>query len=621
MIKIENLTKRYGSRTVFDGASAVFPDTGLICLLGPSGSGKSTLFNLIAGFDTDYQGTIIANGHILSTLSEDELCAWRRDEIGFIFQNYCLLENRSAVDNIVFAQDLHPQMENQEEEAQFMLDHMNIGEKADENVSSLSGGEKQRVAAARALMYDAKLILADEPTGALDRKSSDQVMGMLQLMSKNRLVLVITHDEKICRYADHVYRVKDGQIFDEQQEEHSESESLLNADQSVNSKQDSIDNDQLTKENLNTAVSPSPMRMAKQNTRIYLKKWVTGTLLSAIVIALAILSLVLLQIQNVYIDTYLRSSAALNAAYIRTDDPIDQTRDLLTSNEYTDNVHYQYVIHDVALTMNGKRVDMNEKYPMPRCEEQFSSGKMPKMGKNEIVLSPSLARKFSDRIQELYGQTVYIEHAGTSIPLHIVGIFNAGYDDFYASSDIEQQMYRQEKSPELYALSFDVTRTSKLPEVIEMLEEQGISVQSAIKEVNNMLNSFNRIATIFKIASIVLSILSLISSCIVVSSFFAKRKKEFALMSACGFTRTFTRRMIRIESLFGALIALGTGAASGVIAGGIIARIYVPYYPTDVWFFPVILVTALISCLWTVLAAFVSNQKVLKLQPAEALRK
>lgn len=213
MIEIKNLTKLYGKQAIFKNASFTFPDNGLICLLGASGSGKSTLLNMLAGFDSDYSGSINILGTELKDLNSEQLCCYRRDHVGFVFQNYNLLPGYTVRENILLACNQNNDSTNQ---LNSLLEQFDILSKTDEKACNLSGGQKQRAAIIRALMNEPTIILADEPTGALDRKNSTEIMGILKEMSKERLVLVITHDKKICEFADEIVTIENGRLVGSQ---------------------------------------------------------------------------------------------------------------------------------------------------------------------------------------------------------------------------------------------------------------------------------------------------------------------------------------------------------------------------------------------------------------------
>lgn len=216
MIELRDVTKQYGETVILNGADYTFPQRGLVCLMGPSGAGKTTLLNLLAGFDTDYSGGIAVGGALLRELDGDALCRYRRDNIGFVFQNYHLLAGHTALENVCLARSPGVDPMETEKQAISILERLGIGEKSSQKAETLSGGQKQRVAIARALMGNPQIILADEPTGALDRANSTEIMELLRGLAAQRLVVVITHDRQICSFADEVISIQDGNIVSDQ---------------------------------------------------------------------------------------------------------------------------------------------------------------------------------------------------------------------------------------------------------------------------------------------------------------------------------------------------------------------------------------------------------------------
>lgn len=212
MIQIKKLNKSYGKKIIFNQTSFDFPNTGLVCILGPSGCGKSTLFNLMAGFDTNYEGEIVVHGKLLSELNEDELCSYRRNHIGFVFQNYHLIRGYTAKENVMMAVEAIGGTQ-KEQEVMDLFSQLDITSKADQKIETLSGGQKQRVAIARAIINHPSIIFADEPTGALDRNNSNEIMELLKNLSEKRLVVVITHDKKCAEYANQIVTIQNGKLI------------------------------------------------------------------------------------------------------------------------------------------------------------------------------------------------------------------------------------------------------------------------------------------------------------------------------------------------------------------------------------------------------------------------
>jgi putative ABC transport system ATP-binding protein len=183
--------------------------------MGPSGSGKSTMLNLIAGVDRPTSGTVTVGGADLGKLGEAGLARFRRDHIGFVFQFFYLLPNLTALENVLIPAQLKGNAV--PARARELLDRLGIADVADRYPARLSGGQQQRVAIARALINKPTLLLADEPTGALDSRTGDQVMELLGGLHRDgQTILLVTHDAKLAtRHAARVISVVDGKIVDD----------------------------------------------------------------------------------------------------------------------------------------------------------------------------------------------------------------------------------------------------------------------------------------------------------------------------------------------------------------------------------------------------------------------
>jgi len=190
----------------------------LTAVMGPSGSGKSTLLNLIAGLDRPTTGVIHVNGLEVNRLGEAALARYRRDQLGFIFQFFHLLNNLTVLENVLLpAQLAGVRAREAGKRAEELLALLSIAEKAGAFPARLSGGQRQRVAIARALINRPALLLADEPTGALDSRGGEQVMDMLHTINREgQTILLVTHDAKVAaRYADRVITLRDGTVVDD----------------------------------------------------------------------------------------------------------------------------------------------------------------------------------------------------------------------------------------------------------------------------------------------------------------------------------------------------------------------------------------------------------------------
>lgn len=214
MIQLENVEKCYGSRSVFAGISLSIKKGEFLAIMGSSGSGKSTLLNLIGGMDLPDAGRIIVGGENIASFSEEQLTAYRRQKIGFIFQFFNLLPNISVYENIEIPLLLNG-FEGYEEKILAYLEMVGLKGREDDKPSSLSGGEQQRVAIVRALIHDPEIILADEPTGNLDSHTGASIAALIRDTAKNtdKTLVLVTHNRAVADYADRVIRIQDGMLM------------------------------------------------------------------------------------------------------------------------------------------------------------------------------------------------------------------------------------------------------------------------------------------------------------------------------------------------------------------------------------------------------------------------
>ncbi|MFE1825967.1 ABC transporter ATP-binding protein [Streptomyces yangpuensis] len=215
VVRLDDVHKEYGDAKALDGLSLEIRAGEAVAVMGPSGCGKSTLLNMVAGLDRPTAGTVEVQGHDLSLLNETGLALFRRRHIGMVFQFFNLIDDLPALDNVALAAQLTGTPARQaRRRALELLDELGVADRRNSYPATLSGGERQRVAVARALMNRPALLLADEPTGALDSRSGEQVMDLLiDLNQIGQTLLIVTHDPELAtRCAGRLVEVADGRV-------------------------------------------------------------------------------------------------------------------------------------------------------------------------------------------------------------------------------------------------------------------------------------------------------------------------------------------------------------------------------------------------------------------------
>ena len=221
LIETQNLVKTYGRGSsvirALDSVTLTIDRGEFVAVIGASGSGKSTLMNMLGGLDKPDAGDIAIAGQSLGRMSKRALAYFRNETIGFVFQQFQLLPKKSALTNVRLPmQYRRPRLDEESERARQSLERVGLGDRLHHKPTQLSGGQQQRVAIARALVGEPELLLADEPTGALDSKTSTSVMELLVELNRQGITIVlITHDKEVADYANRVITMRDGKVVED----------------------------------------------------------------------------------------------------------------------------------------------------------------------------------------------------------------------------------------------------------------------------------------------------------------------------------------------------------------------------------------------------------------------
>ena len=221
LVSIRNLTKTYtrGSQRVevLHGIDLDIPKGDFVALMGPSGSGKTTLLNLIGGLDTPSGGEITVDGKRIDQMRSGQLAHWRSNNVGFVFQFYNLLPVLTAQKNVELPLLLtNLSAAQRRRNAEIALELVGLKERGKHRPKELSGGQEQRVAIARAIVSDPQILVCDEPTGDLDRRTADEILSLLQLLNREhgKTIIMVTHDPKAAGYATHTIHLDKGELAD-----------------------------------------------------------------------------------------------------------------------------------------------------------------------------------------------------------------------------------------------------------------------------------------------------------------------------------------------------------------------------------------------------------------------
>lgn len=556
MIYLNNVSKKYKDLDILLHANYRFKDGTLTCVLGNSGAGKSTLLNLIAGLDIDYDGEIENLCFKEKNFSNKNLSNYRFNNVGFIFQDYHLLNGYTVLENVIMGAHLDSELTKEEkiEKALNLLTELGLKNKANQMIHELSGGQKQRASIARALMNDPKIILADEPTAALDELNSDGVMKILKRLARNRTVIVITHSEKVSKYADEIVCLKNHTIEIVKEKERYELDY---------SKESQTFTAKKAKEIVPKLNSKLLFWIAIRNFRIHFLK----NLLAIVLISLGTVSFIsTLGIKNT-IKNEIQSFKEKNDYYSKgsiafSKKPLSEGLTYLQTLPNVKDVYYQYNLQNIHLKYDHKNKHLDTKSPtFISSDLSMIYGDMPKDNRNEISLSLSVASSLSKNINQLVGKYVdfeYFDKEGQKhkIKMKVSGISNDTFDNFTMSTKLEKKIYKEVAKGEASAIAFSVKNFEDIPKIHRLLKSKGYDIYTKEKDIRAFKNSFADTIKLFTILSNLLLLLFISVSFIIIYRISITRYSEVGILSCLGYSTRNISKILRRETVLFCLLSI-----------------------------------------------------------------
>ncbi|TGA98281.1 ATP-binding cassette domain-containing protein [Sporolactobacillus shoreae] len=608
-----------------------------VSILGESGGGKSTLMNIIGGMDKDYTGDVLINGKALHQMKEKELDDYRKTNVGFIFQSFNLINHMTVLNNVLVTLKMTTMSEKERvAHAKELLTTVGLADHIHKRPNQLSGGQKQRVAIARALANNPDIILADEPTGALDKKNSEQIMELLDSIAKQgKLVVTVTHSQKVADYGTRIIKIDDGRIADDIRlkdaypiPEHREEPKTKNL--SV----------------------PATFKMALDNISHNLKRNILVTVGGAIGIFSVIIMLSLGSGIQSYIQDQIMKNVNPTVAQMTKKELTQQdgeTSQIKKSATISNNdlAKMRKVAHVVSaekvLWLSSARVKLGSKLAIPQYF-QTMDGAIPDTdlakgshlpGTGEIGLSKDVAKQLTKNPDSLIGKTVtfYVTMTDKNqLPivmqkqLKISAIFNGSAQMGLLTADYAtlQEMYNKQKimlQPNMATIKIDKIQNVK--SVQNYFKKHGYDLNGAGAFLDS-LNLYIALASYVLAAIAGISLLvSAIMIIVVLYISVTERTKEIGILRALGARRKDIRHLFFSEA---SLLGLFSGAIGIVLAfiaaaiGNHFARphMHVALLNVTPGF---VLFGLIVSVGISVIAGLAPSAKAANLDPVESLRK
>ncbi|MFI3329617.1 MAG: ATP-binding cassette domain-containing protein [bacterium] len=550
-LRLANINKVYklgddSVQKVLNGITIDFQRGELVSLLGESGSGKSTLLNIIGGLDNDFSGSVAFKGSYMSDYTEKQMDYYRKKSIGFIFQNYNLISHMTLLQNVEIAMIVNGVDEKKRRNRAIeLLKMVGLEDEKNKLPAQLSGGQKQRVAIARALANNPSIIIADEPTGALDKESADIVFNILtEIANLGKLVIIVTHSETIANKCSRKISIEEGLV---------KSDETLYANDSVVKEYEQFENKPLS--------NKETMNIAKGN--IIRNK--SRNIIVSIGIAISIVSMILIlnlssgltkYVTDIYNDDPLSKQIEVDKGRFDTTSSTQwSTSDIEELSEIS-GVTEVYTARTVSgATVSGEDINYINTY-LIECAPDVLIGNDPSEG--EVIINESLALSLSsDGIYNALGETITVSYASKTVSVRISGIYST------ESSSTEMYMYTTNLSSiaatsyinKAYLIAEEISLVSSIMDELTTLGYSSSQFDSEAQVIIDYIHLGGNVLTGVSAASMVVGAIMIF---IVFYISVVERTKEIGILKAIGCEKKDIRKMFCFEAvllgLFSALL-------------------------------------------------------------------
>lgn len=592
MLVLKNITKKFNDVIVLKNLNVEF-NKGINFILGPSGSGKSTLLKLISGMDNEFEGEIFYNGDTLKSFNQSKLDSYYYNSVGFVWQNFQLLNHLSVEDNVRLVLELSDLSEREKsKQVETILKRLGISKLARHSVSKLSGGEKQRVAIARALVKNPDIIIADEPTGALDKKSSQVIMSVLKKIAKDKLVIVVTHDKSLVDDESNCFLLKDGVI-------------------SMTSKQTT--NINKLPSNKEVVIKPklSFKNSFSQGSKNFKGLWLKFILTSLILVMSSyflllnfsgsvvneqqeILNQLILEkgetLRDIMVPTSVISAAGTdggsNGANMDIEQDVSEILDKYMNDPRVEHFIVGQPVGDMIISIDGVtedyKVENSNNYP---SVEKLLYGEMPNPNNREVAIPKLVLEKLNLQPEDIIGKKISVKGSNpiwvgeepTFVDvevsdLTIVGVIdstvkyenpNGGYnsfepeDSFIYSMEVVKEFKKQvNDSTTNLSFTMRVKNIEDIVPIVDELNKQGITPIGQFESVKDILTINNTtseqsgsVATIIAIVAIVVTLaVTLVNGYL--------RKSEYAILKINGYSKNSLFKLNIAEYLLTSIVSV-----------------------------------------------------------------